>query len=198
MHSRRFACLLLGMWLSGGLLVTWLVNENRRAADHLLAESDPAAILRIRVLGTAETLMLLRYETAELTRSELELWQGAQIAFGVFFLFFLLFGTSETKSSLTLALVLVLCVGVQRFAIWPEVVSLGRLTDFLPAGSDLGDRNKLLVMEGAFFAVEAGKWAIMAILGAMLLSRGRRSGRSNGSWNQFNVIDKADNRHINR
>ena len=142
--------------------------------------------------------MLLRYETAELTRSELNLWQGAQIAFGVFFLFFLLFGTSESKSSLTLALLLILCVGIQRFAIWPEVVSLGRLTDFLPAESGSGYRNRLLVMESAFFAVEAGKWVIMAVLGAMLISRGRRGGRSNGSWNQFNVIDKADNRHINR
>ncbi len=53
-------------------------------------------------------------------------------------------------------------------------------------------------MEGAFFAVEAGKWVIMAVLGAMLISRGRRDGRSGGSWNQFNVIDKADNSHINR
>jgi hypothetical protein len=198
MHSRRFACLLLGMWLAGGLLVTWLVNENSRAADRLLLDSDPAATLRIKVLGPVETLMLLRYETAELTRSELDLWQAVQIAFGVFFLFFLLFGTGESKFSLTLALVLILCVAIQRFAIWPEVVSLGRLTDFLPAGSGSGDRSKLLVMEGAFFAVEVGKWVLMAVLGATLISRGRKRRRSGGAWNEFNVIDKADNSHIDR
>ncbi|MDR3702865.1 MAG: hypothetical protein P4L56_24680 [Candidatus Sulfopaludibacter sp.] len=198
MHSRRFACLLLGMWLAGGFLVTWLVNENSRAADRLLQESDPAATLRIKVLGPAETLMLLRYETAELTRTELNLWQGAQIVLGVFFLFFLLFGTSESKFSLTLAVVLIVCVAVQRFAIWPEVVSFGRLTDFLPATLGSGYRNRLLVMEGAFFAVEIGKWVVMAVLGVTLISRGRRSSRSGGAWNQFNIVDKADNRHIDR
>jgi hypothetical protein len=198
MHSRRFACLLLGMWLAGGVLVTWLVNENSRAADRLLLGSDPAATLRIKVLGPTETQMLLRYEAAELTRRELNLWQGAQIAFGVFFLFFLLFGTAESKFSLALALVLVLSVAIQRFAIWPEVVSFGRLTDFVPAGSGSGYRNRLLVMESAFFTVEIGKWVVMVVLGATLISRGRRRGRSNGSWNQFNVIDKTDNSHIDR
>ena len=200
MHSRRFACLLLGMWLAGGLLVTWLVSENARTVDRLLAEPDPAATLRIKLLGPTEAGMLLRYEAAELTRHELSRWQFAQIGFGAFFFSFLLFGTSEGKFSLTLSLVLVLCVAVQRFVIWPELVGLSRLTDFLPANAGGGYRTKLLVIQGAFIGVEIGKWVVMSVLAAMLIShgRGRSRGRSGGSWNKFNVVNKTDNSHIDR
>ncbi len=200
MHSRRFACLLLGMWLAGGLLVTWLVNENTRAVDRLLAQPDPAATLRIKLLGHTEAGMLLRYEAAEISRHEVSVWQFGQIVFGAFFFSFLLFGTSEGKVSLALAIILFLCVVVQRFLIWPEVTSLGRLTDFVPAGAGNGDRTKLLVIQSAFFGVEIGKWVVMSVLATMLIShgRGRSRSRSSAFGNKFNVVNKADNSHIDR
>ena len=196
MHSRRFACFLLGMWLAGGLLVTWLVNENSHAVDRLLLQADPAATLRIKVLGSTETGLLLRYEAAELTRHEVELWETAQLGLAAFFFLFLLFGTSEGKFSLSLALVLLLGAAAQRFIISPEIVSLGKLTDFLPAAAGSGYRAKLLVMQGAYFGVEIGKWVVIVVLASILIGRGR--GRSNAARNQFNVVDKANHGHVDR
>lgn len=195
MHSRRFASFLLGMWLAGGLLITWLVNENSHAVDRLLLQADPAATLRIKVLGPTETGMLLRYEAAELTRHELELWEIAQLGLAAFFFLFLLFGTSEGKFSLALSLTLLLAVAVQRFIISPELVSLGKLTDFLPAAAGSGYRAKLLVMQGSYFGVEVGKWIMIMVLATILIGRGRRL---NATRNQFNVVDKADHGHVDR
>jgi hypothetical protein len=186
------------MWLAGGLLITWLVNINGRAVDHLLVEADPAATLRIKVLGPTETAMLLRYEAAELTRHQLELWELTQLCLGTFFLFFLLFGTSEGKFSLALALLLLVCVLVQRFIVSPEIVSLGKATDFLSPAAGEGYRAKLLVMEGAYFGIEIGKWVLMVVLAGILIGRGRARGRSNRSWNKFNVVDEADHGHVDR
>lgn len=184
------------MWLAGGLVASWLVSENSRAVDRLLVQADPAATLRIKVLGAAETTLLLRYETAELTRHELQLWSAAQIGLGAFFLFFLLFGTSEGKVSLALSLVLLVCTLVQRFLVVPEIVTFGKLIDFLPAGVESGYRAKSLVMEATYFGIEVGKWIVIGVLTAILIGRGR--GRSNRVWNQFNVVDKADHRHVDR
>lgn len=187
------------MWLAGGLLFTWLVNENSYTVDRLLVQADPAATLRIKVLGASETGMLLRYEAAELTRHETYLWQFAQLALGAFFLFFLLFGTGEGKFSLTLALVLLLCTLVQTFIIGPEVVSLGKVIDFLPLAAAAGYRAKLLVMESAYFGVEIAKWVVIVVLAGILIGRGRgRSSRSDKTWNKFNVVDKADHGHVDR
>jgi hypothetical protein len=197
MHSRRFACLVLGMWLAGGLLFTWLVNENAYTVDRLLVQADPAATLRIKVLGASETGLLLRYEASELTRHEMQLWQLAQIALGGFFLLFLLFGTSEGKFSLMLALVLLICVLVQTLLIAPEIASLGKVTDFLPPTAGSGYRSRLLVMQSAYFAVEIGKWVVMVVLGAILVGRGRGS-RSEKSWDKFNVVNKANHGHVDR
>ncbi len=200
MHSRRFACLLLGMWLAGGLLITWMVSENSRAVDRLMGAADPAATLRIKAMGAAETDLLLRYHSAELTRTELELWQGVQICVGVFFLFFMVFGTGEGKISLALSLVLLLCVLVQRFAIWPEIVSYGRLTDFVPQSANSGYRAKLLVMQSGFLGVEIGKWVVLVVLSAILIGRrsSRRRGSSDDSWKKFQVVNKADDGHVDR
>ena len=186
------------MWLAGGLVITWLVNENSRLVDRLLLQGDPAATLRIKVLGPSETTALLRYEAAELTRHELQLWDSAQIGFGAFFLFFLLFGTSEGKFALALSLVLFLCTLVQRFILWPEMVGLGKVTDFLPPSAGQGYRVRFMVMESAYFGVEIGKWVVIAALAAILIGRGRARRSSDRSWNKFNVIDKTDNSHIDR
>ena len=196
MHSRRFACLLLGMWLAGGLVVTWLVNENSHAVDRLLATADPAATVRIKVLGPAETTTLLRYEAADLSRHEMGLWQAAQLLLGFFFLFFLLFGTGEGKSSLALAAILILLVLAQRFLIWPEVVSLGKLTDFLEPGPGSDYRTRLLVMESSFFGVEIAKWVVIVVLAAILIGRGRGRRGSHRSGDKFNVVNKTNDRHV--
>ncbi len=198
MHSRRFACLLLGMWLAGGLLITGLVNENSRTVDRLLLQADPAATLRIKVLGPSETTLLLRYEAAELTRHELALWETADIGMAAFFLFFLLFGTGEGKFALALALALLLAAVAQRFIVLPEMVSLGKVTDFLPVAAGQGYRARLLMVEGAYFGVALGQWVVIVILAAFLIGRGRGRRRSDSSWNKFNVVNKANDSHIDR
>lgn len=196
MHSRRLACFLLGMWFSGSILCTWLISENSREVEHLLVQADPAATLRIKLLGPAETAMLMRYEAAELTRNEMALWGTVQLALGAFFLLFLLFGTNEGKLHLALALVLLILVAAQRFFLSPEIASLGKLTDFVAAPAGTEDRAKLLVMQSAYLGTEIVKWVMMLGLAAALITQGPR--RLRRSRNQFNVIDKPDHRHIDR
>lgn len=198
MHSRRFACLLLGMWLAGGFLMTWIVSRNARSVDRMLRQAAPEATLRIKVLGPKQTGLLLRYEAAELNRHSMEIWELGQIALGGFFFFFLLFATDETKISLGLALIMLAAVLVQRFAISPEILSLGRLTDFMPENEAAGYHARLIVMQGAYLGVEIGKAGVGLALAALLVGRRPRRAPSGYIRNQFNVVDKTDHGHIDR
>src|SRR5579872_175115 len=108
MHSRRLACLLLGLWLGGGIFMEWMARENLLAVDRMIAQPAPAATLRIKLMGKEQAYLLLRYQANEENRYCYEVWEGMQVALSAVFFFFLLFGTTEGKVSLALALAMMI------------------------------------------------------------------------------------------
>jgi hypothetical protein len=198
MHSRRFACLLLGIWFAGGAFMQWISRENYSAVDRLLDQPNPVASLQIKTLGTAAARQMLRYQVAEQNRFYFEAWETQQLMLGSFFFFFLLFGTREDKFSLLMALLLVVAVVVQRFFLRPEITSFGRVLDFVPAEVYVAGRKRLPIVQSAYDGVELTKFGIGAMLAVWLIvGRGRR--RSRGDVRQeLDLIDKANYRHVDR
>lgn len=196
MHSRRLACFLLGLWLAGGLFLSWVAVENLLGVDRIMAEPNPVVGLEIKALGPGEARLLLRHEASEQNRWLHANWEMVQIVLGSVFFFFLLFATHENKISLLLALLMLVLVLLQRFLLTPELTGLGRLTDFLPDAPS-GERNRLWVIRNAYTAAELCKLGLGLALTVRLIVR--RSGRSSGDAREkFDLIDKADHRHVNR
>jgi hypothetical protein len=198
MHSRRLACLLLGLWFGGGAFMQWISTENYRAVDRLLDQPNPAASLQFKVIGPAATRLVLRYQVAEQNRFYFDAWETLQLLLGTFFFFFLLFGTREDKFSLLLALLMLIAVVVQRFFLRPEITSFGRVLDFIPADVYVPGRRRLPIMQSAYDGIELGKLGVGILLaGWLILGRGRR--RSGGDVRQqLDLIDKANYRHVDR
>lgn len=198
MHSRRFACLVLGIWFAGGAFLQWISRENYRAVDRLLDQPNPEASLQFKALGPAETRVMLRYQVAEQNRFYFEAWETLQLMLGSFFFFFLLFGTREDKFSLLLALLMLLAVVVQRFFLTPEINSFGRTLDFVPPDLYVPGRRRLPIVQSAHDGVELAKLGIGIVLAVwLILGRGRR--RSGGDVRQqLDLIDKANYRHVDR
>lgn len=199
MHSRRLACLLLGIWFAGGAFLQWISTENYRAADRLLDQPNPVASLRFKTLGgTTEARLLLRYQVAEQNRFYFEAWETVQLMLGSFFFFFLLFGTREDKFSLLLALLMLIAAAVQRFFLTPEITSFGRMLDFMPADAYNPARRRLPIVQSAYAGVEFTKLGLGILLAVWLIvGRGRR--RSRGDVRQeLDLIDKANYRHVDR
>lgn len=199
MHSRRFACFLLGLWLGGALLVAWVASQNFRTGDRLLTTDDPEAMLRLKAVGdAAEGRALIRHAASEENRDLLETWEYAQLFLGLFFFAFLLLGTGEGKISLAMALLMVLIVVIQRFALTPYITGLGRTLDFARNGGPHGEQARFSVLHGIYIGLELAKWAAAALLASILvLQRSRRSG-SGHTRKQVNVVDKANHGHIDR
>jgi len=194
MHSRRFACFLLGLWLAGGVFAMWVTAENLRRVDHLLVQPSPAAAVWMKALGPGAARLLLRYEAAELNRAAIEIWEIAQLILGAGFFFFLLFGTSEDKFSLLLVLLALAVVLLQCFWLTPELTSLGRTLDFIPDVPSAA-QNQFRVLDGAYSVMEVVKWVLLAVLTAKLVAS--RRGRSGDSRQEFDLVNKADHRHVN-
>jgi hypothetical protein len=157
----------------------WVTRDNLYSVDRLLAQPDPAASLRIRMLGKDEARLLLRYEVSEQNRYYGEIWEIAQVVLGALFFFFLLFGTTEGKVSLALGLVLLVLILLQRFLLAPELKALGKLLDFGPVSLLHGERARYRVVNAAYAGVELGKWIIQLALAGLLIGRRRpRSGNA--------------------
>ena len=196
MHYRRIASFLLGLWLGGGLLMAWMAIESFRSVDQLLAAHSPVVAIQIRALGPGGARALLRYQAAEQNRWYFETWEFVQLILGAGFFFFLLFGSEEGKFSLLLLLLMFLLTAAQRFLMTPELSALGRTLDFIPVGLPSVERNRFWMLHSVYTGSEILKWGLGLVLGALLVFH--RPSRSHDAGHEFDVIDKANHRHINR
>jgi hypothetical protein len=174
--------------------MTWVAAESFGSVDRLLARPHAVATVEFKDLGRAEARLLLRYQVAEQNRWYFENWEVAQIVMGALFFFFVLFATRENKFALLLILLMIAGVLVERFMLTPAMISLGRMIDFIPPDTPSGERTQFWVLHSWYWGVELVKWLLGLGLAARLMSR--RNGRSADARQQFNVVDKANHRHV--
>jgi hypothetical protein len=196
MHFRRFACLILGAWLGGAAMMSLVATQNFRTVDRILLAPHVAASQDLKTLGHESARMLFRWEAGEQNRWLFEVWETAQVALALAVFFILLFGSTETKYSLALALMMLVVVILQRFFLTPMMASLGRLIDFVAPTVRSPERIKFGVLHMGYIGLEIAKVTLGLLLAVKLMMRTRRkSGQAAGD---VNVIDKAYHRHVNR
>jgi hypothetical protein len=176
--------------------MAWIAIQSFRSVDQLLAAPGPVVAIQIKALGPGGARALLRYQAAEQNRSFFETWEFLQLILGVGFFSFLLLGSNEGKASLLLLLLMLLIVAAQRFFMTPQLSSLGRTFDFIPADLPSIERNRFWMLHSLYTGSEILKWGLGLVLGARLIFHRER--RSMDAGHEFDVIDKANHRHVNR
>jgi hypothetical protein len=124
------------------------------------------------------------------------MWETAQIALGMAVIFVLLFGSTEGKYALALAVMLLVIVLIQRFLLTPLMVSLGRIIDFVPLNIRSPERIRFQVLHMGYAGLESFKCLLCLLLAGKLLIRTRR--RSGQAAGDVDVVDKSYHRHVNR
>lgn len=173
--------------------MAWFGARSFSTVDRIMNESHPGFALQTRPLGHAVTRTVLRHEVAEQNRWLFQSWENMQIVIGVFFFGYLLFGTMEGKFTLVLALLMLIVVAIQRIGLSPSLAAVGGSLDYLPAESVVAERAKFWMIHGAYVGLEAAKFGLGLIVCALVLRRSR----SVDPLNQFNMVDKANHRHVN-
>ncbi|MGC9946949.1 MAG: hypothetical protein ABSF64_11335 [Bryobacteraceae bacterium] len=174
MHFRRFACFLLGLWLGGGLFMDMVVTQNFRSVDRLLAKPAPLAAEQIAKLGPDAARVFLRHQVSEQNRWYFETWGLIGAGIGAALLLILIFGSTEKNFSLLVALLMLLIAVVQRFALTPQMVVLGRIIDWIPIDQPSPERSRFWMLHNAFVGLEMLNWALGVFLTGKLLFRRRR------------------------
>jgi len=196
MHFRRLATLLLGFWLGCSVFMSLVATHNFSAVDDLLAKPAAGAANDIGTLGRAEARVFLRHFASELNRSYFQVWHAAQLVVGVILLLVLFFGANSRTSLLTLTMAMIVAVGLQHWLLTPEIVRLGRLIDFAPAGSATANLGRFWGFHGTYSTIEVVKLLLGIVLTVKLLSRRRRL--RSGDIEELDTIDDADNGHVDR
>lgn len=151
-----------------------VATQNFRSVDRLLAKPSLAAAQELDQLGPADARLLLRHQVSEQNRWYFETWGTIATAIGMALLLVLLFGSAEKNFTLLLALLMLLIAIVQRFALTPQIVFLGRLIDWIPADQPSPERSRFWMLHNAFVGLEILNWALGFILTAKLLFRSRK------------------------
>ncbi len=199
MNNQRLACILLGAWLSGSLIMAAVALGNFKIADRILmTPALPGAAKAIETLGAVDARYLLRHQAGEINRAFFESWGLAQLALGLVLFCLLLFGTLASKKTLAVAFAMLVLVAVNQFAVMPSIVGLGRSVEFADSAKFLSQRKQLSAMHGMFSTFEALKVLTGLALGALLaVSRTDRKRRGR-RVSDFDPIDNSDYSHINR
>ena len=151
------------------------VTQNFRSVDRLLAKPAPAAAQMINSLGPANARFLLRHQVSEQNRWYFETWGVIAAVLGAALLMILIFGSTERNFTLLLALLMLLVAIVQRFALTPQMVFLGRIIDWIPADQPSPDRTRFWMLHNAFLGLKMLNWALGLLLTAKLIFRSKKS-----------------------
>ena len=199
MNNQRLACILLGAWLSGSLIIAAVALGNFKIADRMLmSPALPGAAKAIETLGAVDARYMLRHQVGEINRAFFETWGLAQLGLGLVLFCLLLFGTLASKKVLAVSFAMLVLVAINQFAVMPSIVGLGRSVEFADSTKFPSQRKQLAAMHGVFSTFEALKVLTGLGLGAlMVVSRTDRKRRGRRT-SDFDAIDHSDYSHINR
>jgi hypothetical protein len=154
-----------------------VATQNFRSVDRLLAKPAPPAAEQLEKLGPAAARVLLRHQVSEQNRWYFETWGLAETLMAAAVLVILLFGSTEKNFTLLICLLMLLIAILQRFALTPQIVFLGRIVDWVPVDQPSPERSRFWMLHRAFVGLELLNWLLGFFLTAKLLFRSRRRGK---------------------
>ena len=171
MHFSRIAAWILGAWLAGNIFMAFVATQNFRRADEVLSAPPPEIAKIIQTAGGDGSRLLLRHLVGEQNRFFFNSWELAQFGLGLMLAGTLFLEPNNRKLAGFAAAMLGLTV-FSHFVLTPELIWLGRLIEFQPAGTpQRGQFGKLHAMYGV---LEIVKMLLGGVLAGLLFIMRRR------------------------
>jgi hypothetical protein len=144
---------------------------NFRAVERFLADPGIPSAEVIHNAGQDKARILLRRAAGESNGWLFEQWEWIQLIVGLALLLVLLFGERPPKIPMALVVIMMILVMVERFALTPNVMRLGRIVEFLPADPKLPDRVSFHFYHTAYTALDLVKLTASFAIAAILIFR---------------------------
>ena len=167
MQFHRLASLILGIWLGASVLMDFVATQNFRTVSRVLGSLDVRAVEIAKKVSDPDALrLLLRYFAGETNRYLFEQWEWAELLLGLALLLALLFCRTYQKFTMSVCLLMILAVTVQRFKLTPAITQLGRELEFSNSAS-----RRFAAYHAMYGYAEIGKLALGLIMAVSLLFR---------------------------
>ncbi len=168
---KRWGMFVMGAWLTGLLIFSFVAAENFYMVDRLLARLGNRTFASLVAgLGQPQARELLRYLSSELNRFYFQLWNFTQIALGIAAL--ALIGSRQSSAKARWGVVAMLGL-VVLMVTWlaPEIVSVGRSLDFVPRDPPPPALNRFWILHGAYTLLEGCK-LVVGVIVSVWIDRG--------------------------
>jgi len=170
MHLRRIACLLLGAWLAGAIVVAWVATSNFTATDSVLAEAPQEIQKAAAGVGSGQAHMLLRYLVSVENANYFMTWElvefGLLVALGA-----VLFSDRQTKWVSALPAALLLLVAFQHFRLTPEIIWLGQAMVLAGGSASARVREQFGLIHSLYGITEVVKLVLGIALAVWVISK---------------------------
>jgi hypothetical protein len=166
-HTRRISTFLIGAWIAGCLLMSFVVVQSPRNPTLVLTSPVPPVAKAMQQLGWDQMSALLRHAASEQTRHLLAVWIDAQIPLSLLVLGCLALATQKRLTPLALCGMMLIVVLFQ-LRIVPELTYQGRATDFAPGSEDVTAVTRYWALQQVFVASEVIKLLCGGVLASYL------------------------------
>lgn len=162
---RILALVLVAVWLTGTLIMTFVATQNFRTVDRILERPTPEAESKLKALDHDAMRMVLRHLSSELNRLYFMTWNSIQLVLAVVVLALMVRGGSRLETGLALAM---LAIVVALLGGTFRIIELGRTIDFVARNPVPPEVVKFGKMHAVYGVLEVVKLVVGVVLGWML------------------------------
>jgi hypothetical protein len=142
MHTRRLASLLIGAWLLGSLLTSFVITPAMPRQTEAIVAAPPSAVAKdIEDLGIDVARLMLKYQASEAVRFVHEIWGIIQLGIAASLLATVTFTAHRSRFLVIAALVMAALACLQVLYLEPTLRATGRHLDFLPLSAHSLERD---------------------------------------------------------
>ena len=169
MHTRRVGAFLVGALLLGTAMMPFILSQSLMTAERVLGGPPPQVQKQFDDAGPEVMRQILRHQALQFNRHLTASWEVLQIGLVAALLATAVLTSHRSRvvvggSALMLALLLYM-----HFVLSPDIVSLSRSYDFLPAGAATRARDAVQAMETTYRVLAVFKTIIALVIAARLL-----------------------------
>ncbi len=165
---RTLALVLVTVWLTGTVIMTFVATQNFRTVDRVLERPTPQAASKLTALDHDAMRMLLRHLSSELNRLYFMTWNAIQLLLAAVVLALMVRAGTRLETVLALGmLVIVVALLGGTF----RIIELGRTIDFVPRDPVPPEVLKFGKMHAMYGVMEVVKLVAAVVLGFFLAQR---------------------------
>lgn len=159
---RTLALVLVTVWLTGTVIMTFVATQNFRTVDRILERPTPQAAPKLTALDHDTMRMLLRHLSSELNRLYFMTWNAVQLVLAVVVLALMVRAGSRLETALALAM---LAIAVALLGGTFRIIELGRTIDFVPRDPVPPEVARFGKLHAVYGALELVKLVVGVVLG---------------------------------